>query len=260
MSKERNLEPLLRHKFFGMIVDAHAHCDKKITWQHTPEQLLSMMRECGIKKSVLAPYWDLPAAGDPGATARFRSTILNYRDEFFGFLRLNPYDSKAEDLLIEYSHEGIICGLKLNPSTTSALPYGEPTMKLIRTAAGLGLPVLFHSGDDPLSTPLQIGKAAELCPTASIIIGHMGGYFYVEEAIEVARRNENVYLETSVMPYPLMIKAAVDKIGHDKIFFGSDGPGVSSRVEIAKVLASGVKHSHLETILVSGFQRLMVKR
>jgi predicted TIM-barrel fold metal-dependent hydrolase len=244
-------------EFFGKIVDAHAHSDRKLSWKHTPEQLLSMMKECGIAKSAVMPYWDLPAPGDPEAVERFERMLFKYSAKFYGFLRLNPFSPQAEGLLSEFVVKKIIQGVKFNPSTNCALPYAEPTMKLVRKAAEYSLPVLFHSGDDPLSSPLQIAKAAQMCPNASIIIGHMGGYFYIDEAIEVAYKLKNVFLETSIMPYPSYIRLAALKVGSQKVFFGSDSPGVHARVEIAKILASGLAQHHLEKILISGFQGLI---
>jgi len=45
-----------------------------------------------------------------------------------------------------------------------------------------------------MSLPLQIAEAAERCPDSNIILGHMGGYFHVDDAIRVAEKYENVYL------------------------------------------------------------------
>ena len=64
----------------------------------------------------------------------------------------------------------------------------EETLRLIRVAAEHGAPTLFHCGDEPMATPLAIAQAAAACPEATIILGHMGGYFHVDEAIEVAER------------------------------------------------------------------------
>ena len=41
----------------------------------------------------------------------------------------------------------------------------------------------------------------------------MGGYFHVDEAIEVAERHPNLVLETSAMPYPAKIREAVERLG-----------------------------------------------
>src|SRR4029077_16393235 len=108
-------------------------------------------------------------------------------------------------------------GLKLHPVGTIAHPSGEQTMRLIRIAAAHSAPTLFHCGDEPLTTPLEIALAAEQCPEAPIILGHMGGYFHVDEAILVAQQFANVVLETSAMPYPDKIREAVERIGPERV-------------------------------------------
>jgi predicted TIM-barrel fold metal-dependent hydrolase len=239
------------------IVDAHAHSDRRFSWEHTPEQLLGMMKDCGIVQSVLAPYWDLPSEADPQALQRFHSTLILHKEKFIGFLRLNPNSVEAMEILEDLGRKKTIKGVKLNPMTSAALPFAENSTKLVKAAADLGLPVLFHSGDDPFSNPLQIERVARLCSGASIILGHMGGFFYVEEAIRVAKRNANVYLETSVMPYPALINKASKTIGTKRVFFGSDAPGVHSRIEIQKIYSSGLKAEDQRAILTSNFLELI---
>jgi uncharacterized protein len=234
------------------IVDAHAHSDKKFSWQHSPEQLLSMMAEVGIVQSVLTSYWDLPSRADPSAVERFEAALRAHR-EFIGFLRLNPNDPDAEKLLARMAVEKLIFGLKLNPMTSGVAPASESSLKLVTVAAELGLPVLFHSGDDPFSHPLQIERIALSVPGASIILGHMGGFFYADEAIRVARRHRNIFLETSVMPYPNLIRAAVRAIGSGKVFFGSDAPGVHALVEIRKIQAAGLSALEMRRVFSTSF-------
>ena len=238
------------------IVDAHAHSDRKLSWQHTPEQLLAMMQECGIVRSVLTSYWDLPAEADSEAIVRFENTLKHHK-EFIGFLRLNPKDPRAETLLERMANEKLIFGLKLNPMTCAVSPDSSDTLKFVAAAAELGFPVLFHTGDDPLSNPLQIERVARSCPEATIVLGHMGGFFYVEEAIRVAERNRNVYLETSVMPYPSLIRNAVQSLGAERVFFGSDAPGVHSRIEIQKILSSGLSPADQTCVLTTSFLRIL---
>jgi predicted TIM-barrel fold metal-dependent hydrolase len=124
--------------------------------------------------------------------------------------------------------------------TTIAHPAEEDTLRLIRAAAAHNAPTLFHCGDEPLTTPLAIAHAAEACPEATIILGHMGGYFHVDEAIAVAERHPNLVLETSAMPYPAKIREAVERIGAARVLYASDGPACSPRIEVEKVRLAGL--------------------
>jgi predicted TIM-barrel fold metal-dependent hydrolase len=101
-----------------------------------------------------------------------------------------------------------------------------------------------------MTTPLSIEPAAAACPDSVVILGHMGGYFHVDEAIEVAERQSNIVLETSAMPYPAKIKEAVERIGAERVVFGSDGPVSSPVLEREKVVIAGL--SPEETALVLG--------
>ena len=108
-----------------------------------------------------------------------------------------------------------------------------------------------------MTTPLAIAEAASRVSDATVILGHMGGYFHVEEAIRVAERLPNVYLETSAMPYPAKIADAVAKVGAERVLFASDGPGCDPLLELQKVLRAGLPLDDLRLVLRENIQRLL---
>ena len=57
-------------------------------------------------------------------------------------------------------------------------------------------------------------------------MGHMGTgtSSYINAAIDIAARNPNVYLETSGMPMHTKIKEAVERVGAERVLYGSDAP------------------------------------
>ena len=148
-------------------------------------------------------------------------------------------------------------GLKLHPVTTIAHPAGDDTLRLIRVAAAHSAPTLFHCGDEPLTTPLAIARAAEACPEATIILGHMGGYFHVDEAIAVAERHGNLLLETSAMPYPAKIREAVERLGPERVLYASDGPACSPLLEVEKVRLAALDPRAERLVLGMNAQRLL---
>jgi predicted TIM-barrel fold metal-dependent hydrolase len=141
--------------------------------------------------------------------------------------------------------------------TTIAHPAGADTLRLIRAAAAHGAPTLFHCGDEPLTTPLAIARAAAACADATIILGHMGGYFHVDDAIEVAERHRNVVLETSAMPYPAKIREAVERIGAERVIYASDGPACSPRIEVEKVRLAGLDPESERLVLGENARRML---
>ncbi|WP_420871933.1 amidohydrolase family protein [Cohnella rhizosphaerae] len=72
-----------------------------------------------------------------------------------------------------------------------------------------------------------------------------GGYFHVDDALLVAEKYENVYLETSAMPYPHKIHEAVRRIGAERVLFASDGPGCNPELEVKKVKWAGLSEKRL---------------
>jgi predicted TIM-barrel fold metal-dependent hydrolase len=165
--------------------------------------------------------------------------------------RLNPrFGQEAEDLLVRAITQLGMKGLKLHPVSCGIHPGNPMTVRLIHLAARFGAPTLFHCGDEDYTLPYQIGAAAKECPEAPIILGHMGGYYHVDDAIAVARAYPNVYLETSAMPYPARIREAIDAIGPKRVIFASDGPGCNPLLELTKVRQAGLTPE--EEVLICG--------
>lgn len=242
-----------------MIIDLHMHVDDVpgLGWTMTPELCIERMDEAGIDRAAIMTITDAPAL-NPRALELIAEACALFPDRLFGFARVHPfYGGEASDLLQRAFSELGYKGLKLHPVSTIAHPSGEQTVRLIKLAAAHGAPTLFHCGDEPLTTPLEIALAAEQCPEATIILGHMGGYFHVDEAILVAQQHPNIVLETSAMPYPGKIKEAVERIGPSRVVFASDGPVCSPRLEIEKIHLAGLRAEDERLVLGGNAEGLL---
>jgi len=78
-------------------------------------------------------------------------------------------------------------------------------------------------------------------------MGH-GHIVYINGAIEIAKKHENIYLETSAMPMHVKIKEAVEKVGRERVIYGSDMPFGHPAFEIEKVKVSGLREEELEYV------------
>ena len=85
----------------------------------------------------------------------------------------------------------------------------------------------------------------------------MGGYAHNRDAIEVAKKNDNVYIDTSEVPLCYEIKEFVDALGPQKIFFGTDAPCCDPLVELKKVLLAGLSEEELDYVLYKNAVRVM---
>jgi predicted TIM-barrel fold metal-dependent hydrolase len=225
-----------------LIIDSHVHVDEvsALGWIDPPETMIRLMNEAGIEKAAIMTYTDAPAHNEQ-AIEYIANAVASYPDRFIGYARVHPwYGDRAIALLEQAVKEYGFKGLKLHPVSNLSHPGDEATLRLVRKATELGVPTLYHCGDEPLTTPYELEYTARLCPEAKVIFGHMGGYFHAQEAIEVAKRNDNVYLETSAMPRPELIREAIDAIGAERVIFASDGPGCDPKLEVYKVERAGI--------------------
>lgn len=241
-----------------MIVDAHMHVDDipALGWKMEAELCVQRMDEAGIDRAVVMTIVDAPEVNQ-NAIEMVAEACAAFPGRLWAFARIHPWYGEESVALLERAFALGFKGLKLHPVTTIAHPSGEDTLRLIRRAAGHFAPTLFHCGDEPLTTPLAIARAAEACPEATIILGHMGGYFHVDEAIEVAERYGNLVLETSAMPYPGKIREAAERVGAERVLYASDGPACSPRIEVEKVRLAGLSPEAEQLVLGENALRLL---
>ncbi|HKN96805.1 MAG TPA: amidohydrolase family protein [Pseudonocardiaceae bacterium] len=241
------------------VIDMHMHIDDvpALGWELSPQTCVRSMDEAGVDSAVVMTIADLPGP-NPRAMEMIAESCEEFAGRLYGFVRLNPNAQDAAGRLLQRAVTKFgFRGLKLHPVSTLAHPGAAPTIALIRRAGELGVPTLFHCGDEPLTTPTSIAPAAAACPDSTIILGHMGGYFHVDEAIDVAERYGNIVLETSAMPYPDKIREAVARIGADRVIFGSDGPVSSPALERQKVTIAGLTSEQADLVLGGNAMRLL---
>lgn len=241
-----------------MIIDLHAHVDEVLAWgwMDPPETLLPLMDAAGVDQAIIMTYRDATGPDDP-ATLYVQDAIQRYPGRFIGYVRINPNAAQAGDALDQAIGDLGMCGLKLHPVSYVGFPYGEPTLRLMRRAALYNAPVLFHTGDEALALPEEVAEAARLCPEATVIMGHMGGYFHSQAVLDFAKSLPNVYVDTSAVPYPWMIRKAVDAFGPERVLFASDGPGCLPALEVEKVRLAGLTLDEQALVFAGNIQRLL---
>lgn len=242
-----------------MIIDMHMHIESvaSLGWTMSAADCVRAMDAAGVDLAAVMTLTDLPGL-NPRGLELIAEACADHPDRLVGFVRLHPAElDRSKDLLTRAVTELGFKGLKLHPVSTLQHPGGQATIELVRLAAELEVPILFHCGDEPLSTPLSVASAAAACPEAVIILGHMGGYFHVDEALDVAEQYPNLVLETSAMPYPDKIRAAVERVGPERVVFGSDGPVSSPALERQKVAIADLGAAAAAAVMGGNAARLM---
>jgi predicted TIM-barrel fold metal-dependent hydrolase len=209
-----------------------------------------------VDKSIIMTYRDAPDS--EGALEYIAEAVQKYPDRLIGYARINPRrGERAHHLFRKAVEEYGFKGLKLHPVGNRSHPASPETTALIHLAASYNAPTLFHCGDEEFTLPLQVAQAAAACPEATIILGHCGGYFHVKDAIRVAERYPNIVLETSAMPYPHLIREAIDRVGASRMLYASDGPGCDLTIEVHKVKMAGLTPEEEEAVFYRNIQHIL---
>ncbi|MDY6846697.1 MAG: amidohydrolase family protein [Chloroflexota bacterium] len=242
-----------------MILDSHAHIDvvPSFGWFDTAEKLIGMMDEAGVSMAAVSGYYNLPGP-NPESIQLIAEAVQKYPDRIIGYIRLDPwFEGKCLEQLDLAVKEYGIRGVKLHPAHYTLHPFGDQTVRLARRAGEYGIPMLFHSGDEMMCLPYQIDRLAAQAPETTIILAHTGGFFSNKAAIEVARRRENVYVDTCEIPLPRVVKQAVQELGAEKVLFGTDAPCCDIKVEIRKVELAGLSQEEERLVFFENYANLM---
>ncbi len=232
------------------IIDSHTHVDEyeAFGWFDPPETIIELMDEAGIEQAVVMTYSDAPVL-KPNALRYLYDACKRYPGRLIPYARLNPHADNAALLLEEAILDLGMKGLKIHQESVTAAAHHGSIVRLVKKAAEFNAPVLIHSGDEPLSLPQQFARLAEEAPEATIILAHMGGYHHTDDAIRVCEKYDNLLVDTSACPYPHKIKEAIERLGAQRVLFGSDGPGCNPKLELQKIMRLGLSENEQRLVL-----------
>jgi hypothetical protein len=243
-----------------MIIDGHIHISDQTTgvWNHPPftaEELIRLMdgpfpilgKARRVDRAVVQIHSGETLRADLsfGEQHRYVTEVVNkYPARLVGAMHINPHLGVEKSLaeLKRLVKDGGYRVIKLNPSLHGYMPPRSRALldPIFETAAKLRLPVIVHMGDTPFAVPVLMAPLAEAHPQTKIILAHLGTQkvSYADEAIYVARKNDNIWLETGWGPLP-RIKEAVQAVGAGRLIFGSDCPiqEMGSQLRPIEVLA-----------------------
>ncbi len=248
------------------------------TYLRDPSRFLELLDRSGVERAVLVNYVSPEVIGYTERSNEF------VRD----FVRINPERLLAvgsvlpthrdvvgtlRRLVLEYGLRGI----KLHPPHQLFAPneylHGKlPGLReLYSTCQELRVPVIIHTGTsvfpgarNRFGQPLLVEDVAIDFPELVLVLAHGGRPLWTEEAMFLARRFRNVYLEISSVPPHRLLEyfPTIDKI-RDRVLYGSDwpGPGVPDLGEnLRAVRALPLAPETLEKMLVENPRRVFPAR
>ena len=244
-----------------MVIDVHSHMGPSWFgwWKNevTEEEFIkNYMDKYGIDKACVN-YWSIQC--DPHAGNDYIASFAKrYPDRIIGFACIIPRWYKTAVQEVERAVKQLnMKGLKLHPAANSYYANSPLVYPVVEKAIEFGLPMLFHSGSDQYSHPHNLGDLAKRYPEATIIMGHIGEEA-VLEGIEVARQYENILLDTTgYLNIYHILHQAIDRVGEDRIVFGTDFVACNPGPEIAKVRDVGLTERQVEKIMGGNIAKVL---
>jgi len=249
-----------------VIVDAHLHFDDRIdgTAAGAAAELARQMSEAGIDR-VVALHLEIQG----WCPEEVAAAIADY-PRIHAFVNVHP-ESEGATRRLRYAVEKLgFIGLKLHPRLQEHQVDSKATVKLVRFAGELGVPVLIDAFPDGTHLTqgfdaLRYAALARACSDTRIVWAHMGGH-HVLDFMMLAKRLPNVYMD---MSYSLLyyrssavimnMVYAMRSMRFDRIFYGSDYPdralGESLKSSLEVLRANGVGELELQKLLASNVCR-----
>jgi uncharacterized protein len=119
-----------------------------------------------------------------------------------------------------------------------------------------GYPIFVHA-DYPMTseTLALLVEGAKKHPLVPLIIGHLGGDFWIE-AIEWAMPVKNIYLDISEAVNLVAVRTAAAEVP-DRLLYGSDFPWETEAVGLQRIDALKLPQSRKDDILGKNLERLL---
>jgi len=217
-----------------MIIDAHCHLGEGFSASRSADELLKEMDENNVAKAVIVPMDRSIAVYNHEGNDFLLKVSRKYPERFIPMTTVNPWfgDKAIEEL--QWSFKEGARGLKFHPFLQGFRIGDEVTFPLIELAIRYQKPIYFHTGTPISGMPYQLTEVAMRYPEGNFIMGHMATTDFWNDVALATNAVQNIYLETSVNN-PSSIKAMVEKVGADRMLYGSDSPENSISVEIEKI-------------------------
>ncbi|ALL00316.1 hypothetical protein Pyrde_0266 [Pyrodictium delaneyi] len=171
-------------------------------------------------------------------------------------------------------------GLKLITTLHMVWPDSKEVEAVFEAANERAAPILVHAGCDPglwelpvfcaLGNPAKLEQYIAAYRDVPVIIAHCGGYsaaapgVYTREAIELARRYSNVYLDTSAVPLEVL-EIVLGSLSPERILHGSDYPVVeedtparsAARLAAAAISRGVTSRRALEAMMYQNLEEIL---
>jgi len=248
------------------VIDQHVHVGLRparsttASASYLPGELIANMDANGVDMVVAFPKAN-PHTDYRVENERIIASMKAHPTRIVAFARINPYfGAKAVADVREYAVMGAR-GLKIHPIRDfSGNRVNDPELMfpIIEAAQEASLLVLIHSGEWWNCSPSLIADLARNFPRTSFVMAHSAGFGGHQEAIAVARHQDNLYVDTASNGYPDITSNVVRALGPERVLYGSDHPTQPFGFELGKIVKyANLNSEQLDLILGRNLARLL---
>lgn len=245
------------------VVDAHAHSGPSGRFpvpdeEFGPEGWLQFMDECAIERIYICPF-EAIADGERSAREKARAFRASAPGRFFYFEVFRPEGTAAQMERLEAALEDPGCvGMKIHPSMHEVEADDEAYAPVYELAERRGVPILTHSWDVSETNPVQYMSHPERFrrhlrehPRVRLVLGHAGGRPGAMEAVTgLCRDYPELRVDLAGDYYDNgLVELLVDRVGADRVIFGSDVNWIDPRANLGPILAGDLPDETVLAIL-----------
>jgi len=240
----------------------------------TVADLATRYRAAGMAAVVFTVDAGTATGHPPLSSEHIAEECAQYADVLIPFGSVDPHrgaDAVAQARRLVTEHG--VCGFKFHPSLQAFSPDDPSYQPLWAAIEELGVPALFHTGQNGIgaglpggrgiklrySNPLLLDDIAADHPGLTVILAHPSVPWQAE-AISMAVHKSNVFIDLSgwsprYFP-PELVKAAGGML-REKVLFGSDYPLIAPERWIEDFTGLGLNTSVLPGVLKENAARVL---
>ncbi len=238
------------------LIDAHCHLGFGLTCSRSADDLLKEMDANSVSRAVVVSVDRFLAVDNAEGNDQILAAARLHPERLIPFTAANPWFGERAKAELMRTFAAGSAGVKFHPGFQGFTLSDDVFLPLVELAIAHSKPMFFHTGTPISSMPYQLTELAMRYPEGIFIMGHMAYSDFWYEVSASASCVDNLYLETS-HHVPGFIRTVAQKVGVDKILFGSDSPYGSMDIELEKISAAFPSESDRARILSSNLLRML---
>lgn len=248
------------------IIDAHAHMSADghysisdlIMKNSDAKSMVNAMDDLGIDCTCTVP-WEGIATNGTNANLTCQKAMRDFPGRFLSYASCNPNYKEELETVIPRFHEqdqGFI-GIKPYYPKHGYDILGEKYKEWYEYADRRKMPVLLHTGISGIH--LKIPELCRRYPNISLLMAHSASsYQNADDLIKIVKEFENTYLEITYTSLTRgIIKYMVDRVGADRVLFGTDTPMRDPAPQLAWIAYADISLEDKKKIMGGNMMKIL---